>query len=261
MERQVRIAGVQMEVTHDVSRNEQRLRAAIDQAAQEAADFLLTPEGSLSGYWSGFDREEVAAAALRLAAAAAEDRVGLALGTCYKALEGENEYCYNQVRFHSPEGEYLGFHAKILRCSSLSHPGTGEMQQYVEGKLRTFEWRGLRFGALICNDLWATPGWTTTANPYLPWKLKQLGADLILHAVYSGGDQTLRPFHEVSTELWARALGLPIVQVNAARADGQPVNASSGAVDASGNRYVKADDCGDQFFVCDVVIPDRAADE
>lgn len=257
MGRRLHIAGLQMPVTPDVSENEARIAAGIRRAAADGASYLLTPEASLSGYHPRFDQPEVEAATERLAEEAKELGVGLALGTCYKEREEEGEYCYNQVRLYAPDGHYLGFHAKILRCSSLCHPGTGEMQDYVEGVLRTYEWSGFRFGVLICNDLWAAPGYTTVPNSYLPWKLKQMGAEFVLHAIHSGGGQRLRPFHESSTELWARALGLPIVQVNAAPTDGEPVNAPSGAVDADGVRYVRAGDCGEQYFICDVAIPAR----
>jgi predicted amidohydrolase len=97
------------------------------------------------------------------------------LGTCYKEVTGKNEYCYNQVRVYSPDGRFAGAYSKILRCSPLDLPGTGEMVDYVEGELKTFDWKGYKFGILICNDLWATPGYTTMPNPYLAWKLKQLG--------------------------------------------------------------------------------------
>ena len=189
MARRVKIAGLQMLVTEDVSDNEGRIAEGLERAAADEADFLLTPEGLLSGYYAGFDREEVAAGTARLAERARELGVGLALGTCYKEVEGESEYCYNQVRLYAKDGKYLGYHAKMLRCSSLEYPGTGEMRDYVEGALRTFEWHGVRFGALICNDLWATPRWTTIPNPYLPWKLKQMGAQFMLHAINSGRDR------------------------------------------------------------------------
>jgi predicted amidohydrolase len=258
MERRVKIAGLQMLVTGNVSDNEGRIAEGLQRAAADEADFLLTPEGSLSGYYAGFDGEEVAAGTARLAERARELGVGLALGTCYKEEDGDSEYCYNQVRLYAKDGEYLGYHAKMLRCSSLEYPGTGEMRDYVEGALRTFEWHGVRFGALICNDLWATPRWTTIPNPYLPWKLKQMGAQFMLHAITSGRDQRHRAFHESSTELWARALQLPIVQVNAAPADGGPVNAPSGALDADGVRSVEVADCGEQYFLCDLPIAERA---
>jgi len=255
MDEPLKISAIQMLVTQDIRENEQRILAGITQAAADKAHYLLTPEGSLSGYYPGFDREQVAAAAERLRRASKDAGVGLALGTCYKEMAGDREYCYNQVRLYTPEGEYLGFHAKILRCSSLQYPGTGEMADYVEGALRTFDWGGVRLGVLICNDLWATPRWTTMPNPYLPWKLKQMGAQLILHAIHSGRDQRHRSFHESSTELWARALQVPILQVNAAPSDGGPVNAPSGLVGPDGNRHVIVPDCGEQYFTCEIDLP------
>ena len=252
-ERKLRIAGAQITVTNDVAANEQRIRRAIEQAGADEADFLLTPEGSLSGYRADFDRVEVAEATERVAEAARHAGVGLALGTCYKEVLGDAEHCYNQVRIYTPQGDYLGYHAKILRCSRLEHPGTGEMKNYVEGTLRTFESGGIRFGALICNDLWATPGWTTMPNPYLPWQLKRLGAEVILHAINSGTDLHNRPFHESSVALWCFKLGIHIVEVNAAKGE-QQVNARSGVVGPDWEWLTMAADVGEAQFVCDIVL-------
>ena len=294
----VRVAALQMLVTSDVAENERRILAGLARAAADKADFLLTPEGSLSGYHSDFDGQAVAAAVDRVAAAAKSAGLGLALGTCYKeragapschperlatrrgefcegsrppeptggrrippsqeSLPGDNsaaptEFCYNQVRVYTPEGDYLGYHAKILRCSSLDHPGTGEMTEFAEGTLRTFDWRDLRFGVLICNDLWATPGFTTMPNPYLAWRLKQMGAQLILHAINSGRDLRHRPWHEACTAMWAKAVQLPILQVNAAPADGEPLNAPSGLLGPEGTRLVSVPDCTEEYFVCDLL--------
>ncbi len=248
------IAALQMLVTLDVAENERSILAGLERAAHDEASFLLTPEGSLSGYHSDFDGEAVAAAVERVAAFAKEVGVGLALGTCYQERDGAAEVCYNQVRVYTPEGEYLGYHAKILRCSSLDHPGTGEMQQFAEGTLRTFDWRGLRFGALICNDLWATPGFTTMPNPYLAWRLKQMGAQFILHAINSGRDIRNRPFLESCASMWARAVQLPLVQVNAAPADGEPLNAPSGVIAPDGTRYLSVPDRGEEYFVCQLPV-------
>ena len=85
-ERKLRIAGAQIAVSSDVAANEQRILRAIGQAAEDRADFLLTPEGSLSGYRADFGRTEVAEATERVADAARAAGVGLALGTCYKEL-------------------------------------------------------------------------------------------------------------------------------------------------------------------------------
>jgi predicted amidohydrolase len=251
------ISGLQMVVSSDVSANEKRILDGIKKAAEAGADFLATPEGSLSGYTPNFDRLQVAGAVERVAAAAKEHKVGLLLGTCYKELTDGNEQCYNQVRVYTPQGEYLGYHAKILRCSKLDSPGSGEMTDYAQSPLRTFEWNGIRFGILICNDFWASPGHTTIPNPYLPWQLKQMGAQLIFHPINSGTDQKYRPFHESSVNLWAEKLGIYIVEVNAAgKNKNEKVNASSGLVGPQGQRETIVPDVGEQFFTCKIKIAD-----
>ena len=268
------VAGLQILDSKDVPTNERVIHAAIDRAAAAKADFLITPEGSLSGYHPAFDRVQVAEAIARVTSHAKDVRLGLVLGTCFKDLEEEwpevvatevgakhkqREYCYDQIRVYAPTGEYLGAHSKILLCSPIFHPGTGEVSQYVTGTLRTFTWDGVCFGALICNDLWATPGATTTPNPYLPWRLKTMGAQVIFHSVGTAGTpEFYRTYQEANQSLWAKVLRVPIVTTNAN--DGKiPSNCRAGFVDASGERHNLAPDLGEQFFVSKVSIPASTA--
>ena len=249
------LAGLQMNVTQDIKNNQEQIIAAIQKAAQEGASFLVTPEGSLSGYTSDFKQSELTIALEEIKAFAERMKVGLILGTCYKELIKGKELCFNQVRVYTPEGHFMGAYSKILRCSNLDLPGTGEMVEYVEGELRTFDWNGLRFGILICNDLWATPGYTTMPNPYLAWKLKQMGAQIIIHCINSGTVQKYRPFHESSAELWAFSTQIPILEVNAAHGD-EIINAQSGLIGANGERSLRIPDSGVQFFTVKVNIDD-----
>ena len=244
---QIELAGLQMTVNTDIKSNALQIIEGIRQTARKGASFLVTPEGSLSGYTSNFNQEELAVALEEIRTEAAKMKVGLMLGTCYKEPGKGKEFCYNQVRVYTPEGSFLGAYSKILRCSSLDLPGSGEMTDYLEGNLKIFDWNGLRFGILICNDLWATPGYTTMPNPYLPWKLKQMGAQFIVHCINSGTAQKYRPFHESSAELWALSLHIPIVEVNAAQGN-ETINARSGLIDANGDRALRVPDAGLQFF-------------
>ena len=245
------ISGMQMNVSNDIDLNRKQIVEAIKKAASAGADFLVTPEGSLSGYTSDFDQKKLSEALAAVAAEASVMKVGLMLGTCYKQIVKGKEFCYNQVRVYSPEGRFLGEYSKILRCSILDVPGTGEMVEYAEGELKTFEWEGNRFGILICNDLWATPGYTTMPNPYLVWRLKQMGAQFIVHCINSGTVQKYRPFHESSAELWALSVKLPILEVNAAQGN-EKINAQSGLIDSSGERSLKVPDTGAQFFTAKI---------
>jgi len=243
----IKIAGYQMIVSNDINSNKQKILAGMKHAAGEGADFLVTPEGSLSGYTSNFDQEQLQKALSEIESATKELNLGLMLGTCFKEIIGGTEYCYNQVRVYEPGGQFMGAYSKILRCSSLDFPGTGEMLDYVEGELKTFDWKGNIFGILICNDLWATPGYTTMSNPYLAWKIKQMGAQFIVHCINSGTNQKYKPFHESSAELWALSLKIPIMEINASCGE-QPVNARSGFIDAKGERIIIVPDTGENIF-------------
>lgn len=241
------LSGIQMNVTNDIKINQEQIIEGIRKAAQEGSKFLVTPEGSLSGYTSNFNQSRLNAALKEITDFAGEMKVGLMLGTCYKEVIREKEFCFNQVRLYAPDGHFIGEYSKILRCSNLDVPGTGEMVDYAEGELKIFEWEGFRFGILICNDLWATPGYTTMPNPYLPWKLKQMGAQFIVHCINSGTAQKYRPFHESSAELWASSIHIPILEVNAAQGK-ETINAQSGLIDYNGDRSLRVPDCGEQFF-------------
>ena len=248
------LSGLQMNVTNNVKENKEQILNGIKRASQDGANFLVTPEGSLSGYTSNFKQSEVNTALKEIESYAVQMKVGLMLGTCYKEKIKGDDFCYNQVRVYTPEGQFIGAYSKILRCSNMDLPGTGEMVEYVEGELKTFEWNGLRFGILICNDLWATPGYTTTPNPYLVWKLKQMGAQFIVHCINSGTVQKYRPFHESSAELWALSTKIPILEVNAAH-EQETINARSGLIDANGERSLRIPDSGTQFFTAKILIP------
>ena len=247
------LSGLQMTVTSVIKNNQEQIMTGIRKAAQAGANFLVTPEGSLSGYTSNFDQSEVAGALQEIKALTMKLKVGLLLGTCYKEMKNGKEFCFNQVRVYSQEGDFMGAYSKILRCSNIDLPGTGEMLEYVEGELKTFDWNGIRFGILICNDLWATPGYTTMPNPYLPLKLKQMGARFIVHCINSGTVQKYRPFHESSAELWALSTRMPILEVNAAQGT-ETINARSGLINANGERIVVVPDSGLQFFTATINI-------
>lgn len=247
----IKIAGLQMNVTREIQKNKQTILTNIRLAAEDGARFLVTPEGSLSGYHADFDQEELFHALQEVRTTARVHGIGLFLGTCYKEMVDNQEITYNQIRVYAPDGSFLGAHSKILLCSPVTTPGTGEMHDYGQGYLKTIEWEGLRFGMLICNDLWATPGYTTLPNTYLPLQLKQMGADIIIHSINSGSDQRYRNFHESSVELWAYTLHLPILEVNAAMAT-DPVNAQSGLIDAQGERMVQVPEIGEHLFYCEI---------
>ena len=247
----LRVAGAQMPVSTDIETNIKTILRAIDFATAEQADILLTPEGSLSGYTHDFDATVVERALTEVTTAAARAAVGLALGTCFVE---DDDRCYNQIRFYSADGAYLGFHSKTLTCGSLSDPPRGEIEHYAIAPLRLYDWPGIPIGGLICNDLWANPGCTPQPDPHLTQQLATMGARVVFHAVNGGrsGDtwsQVNYRYHESNLLMRAKAGGLWIVTADNCLPEQWPCSSPSGVVSPAGEWVCRADDHGEQFFV------------
>lgn len=253
----LRIAGAQIAVRRDVAANVAAIERAIEYAAAQKADILLTPEGALSGYWPQFDAARTAAALERVTATARRARLGLALGTCFE--EPEDGRRYDQLRFYTPEGTYLGFHAKILLCRRVADPASkGEIDYFSTRPLRTFSFKGIPVAGLICNDLWANPEWTPQDDPHLSQQLAARGVRVLFQAVNSGqaeGDELAlnRHYHESNLRIRARAGKLWIVVADAADPGGRlPSQCPSGVIDPSGNWALRIDTPGERLFTYDI---------
>jgi len=257
----LKVTGAQMAVTPDVDANVEQISAAIGFAASEKADLLLTPEGSVSGYTPAFDAARVTRAVDKLARQARAAHVGLALGTCF--VEPRDNKCYNQVRFYTPDGDYLGFHSKTLTCGSWDDPPTGEINDYTVAPLRTFCFREITVGALICNDLWANVQCTPVPDPHLTQQLAKKGARIIFHAVNGGRDGTAWSqvnwhYHESNLLMRARAGGLWIVTVDSCHPLDLPCSAPSGVVAPDGTWACRARPQGFEHFVYTVELDEVA---
>jgi len=255
----LRVAGYQMPVGLEIETNAHKICGAIDFASDHGAEILLTPEGSLSGYTPKFDGRALEEA-LGVVTARARDRsVGLALGTCFIEQDGK---CYNQVRIYQPDGSYLGFHSKTLRCGSVDGQSKGEVNHYAVSELRTFPWReGICIGGLICNDMWANPGCTPMPDPHLSRQLSAMGADIILHAVNGGRDGSdwsglTWQYHESNLRMRARAGRVWIVTVDNSNPEELPCSAPSGVIDASGDFVCRTEPKGEQYFVHTITLDD-----
>lgn len=254
----IRVAGAQLPVSTSVSTNVEAITRAIEFAATESADILLTPEGSLSGYTPHFDTHEVTQALEMVRAKAKECGVGLALGTCF--VEPEEGLCYNQIRFYTKEGEYLGFHSKTLTCGTMTDPPRGEINDYAIQPLQTYVVEGITIGGLICNDMWANPACTPIPDPHLTHQLAQRGARVIFHAVNGGRDASPLSavhwqFHESNLIMRTRVSNLWTVTVDNCLPLNLPCSAPSGVLNPQGEWVVKAPPLGEQFFAHTIEIP------
>jgi predicted amidohydrolase len=248
---QLRVAGAQIPVTNDIRANVETIARAIDFAAAEGADVLLTPEGSLSGYTHQFHRAAVEAALAEVRQRAAAVSVGLALGTCF--VEPKDGRCYDQIRFYDRDGAALGFHSKILLCGTLTDAPVGEINHYATSPLQTFRLQGVPVGGLICNDLWANPTCTPMPDPHLTQQLARQGARVIFHAVNGGRGGTEFPklswsYHEANLQMRALAGKLWIVTVDNCYPLDCYCSCPSGVIDPQGHWVVKTAPKGEELF-------------
>ena len=248
----IRVAGAQVPVTGDIEANVATILRAIEFAAAEKADVLLTPEGSLSGYTHEFDTEAVAAALQRVTGQAKTRGLGLALGTCF--VEPDDGKCYNQIRFYTPAGEYLGFHSKTLTCGGMDEPTTGEVNHFAVRPLRTFELCGVTVGGLVCNDMWANPQCTPMDDSHLSQTLSRMGARILFHAVNGGsrgdGDwaRVARRYHEANLRMRAKAGKIWIVTADSCEPVDQTCSSDSGILDPEGEWVLRVPPKGERLF-------------
>jgi predicted amidohydrolase len=252
----LRVAGVKMDVTKDLNANVQAIKKAIDYAEKEKADILLTPEGSLSGYTPDFDRNEVRTALTEIVNYASHAKVGLALGTCF--YEDDNK-CYNEIRFYECDGNYLGSHSKLLLCGNFNDFKKGEINDYTTTPLRTFVFKGIIIGGLICNDMWANPGCTTLPDTHLSQQLSKMGAKIIFHAVNGGRDgskwsDVYWNFHESNMRIRAQSGKIWMVSADNSFPTNLKSSCPSGVINPEGNWICETEAKGIQFFSYTIVV-------
>ena len=247
----LRVAGGQIPVTRDIEANMGAILRAIEFAGERGADVLLTPEGALSGYTCRFDQKQVCRALEAVLEAATSLQVGLALGTCYREDDGR---CHDQIRFYGPDGEFLGFHSKILLCGTLTDPPEGEINEYDTSPLGSISFHGVRVGGLVCNDMWANPQCTPMPDAHLSQQLSQMGASIILHAVNGGRDDhafhrdVIRPFYEANLRMRARAGRIWIVTVDNCHPTDVGCSSPSGVITPEGEWAHKSPYSGEHLF-------------
>jgi len=198
-----------------------------------------------------------------LSAVTAEARkagLGLALGTCF--VEPGDRRCYNQIRFYSPDGRYLGFHSKILTCSTLKRPFDGEIRHFSVSPLRKFDFDGISIGGLICNDLWANPLCTPHHDQHLAQQLSQMGARIIFHAVNGArtGDQWSQVawgFHDANLRMRARAGRVWIVTTDNCFPSNLRCSSQAGVIDPDGKWVCSTEPKGERYFAFTIRLADR----
>ena len=271
MKTTIRFAGAQIPVTPYVQTNLLTIRRAIDWAAENNVDYLVTPEASLSGYSADFNNSlnKIVEALKEVEEYAARKNVGLCLGTIWDEAEYSGQVIRNQIRFYHNTGNFCGVVNKYYcieddtKIGIISDNNLGLIPLPFEEKV-------IPLGGLICVDMYGVD-----SGPGLAWPLKNQGAKLIVHS--TNGVRNTEPTNGLSKELstkisndWndihlRRASFLtrcPILTVdNCYMADGTEYHgntSSESGVLIDGEWVTKVPRTGTQYFYYDFKVDDIA---
>ena len=224
MSNTVRFAGAQIPVTQNLEKNEASIIKAIDWAAENKCDWLLTPEGSLSGYFPNFDlvlengMPDLAKAAYKVISYANKKGIGIALGTLWVDIEHRGSIRKNQIRYYDKQGELLGATNKqyIVGGEDSPHHSWDQVLADPPGTTKTHYLDGVRTCGMICNDFWGN-GFRFNA-PSLPLMASIHQVEVILHATNgdrgNSQDSLWMEWHDVHLRMMSSQYGIPIITVD-----------------------------------------------
>lgn len=261
----IRFAGAQLPCSDNLNKNIADIKDAIIWAGKNKVDYLLTPEGSLSGYFPGFDTyqgrtiQDLYAAETEVVECAVENHVGLCLGTMWAETDDRFPEGYrkeNQIRFYSNAGNLLGSTNKTFVIPQYDQTVPSEEVNIidVDHKVQNFWAAGL-----ICNDFWGGP---LNNKKSLPIHVKEeRNAQVIFHATngFKGElpvyDEITDAWHEGNLRMMSFILGVPIITVDSCykmngSGHAEKTSSQSGIL-LNGIWKVKAPRCGIQYFYHD----------
>ena len=261
-----RFAGAQIPVTNDIHKNIATIKTALDWAGENKVDFLLTPEGALSGYLNTFDQLREMPMndyVSEVTSYAAERGINLVLGTEFiKPIDSGMVKC-SQVQYYNDTAQRVADYDKQMPIpAENAYIGLGPEEPITLQGLGVNGPYDFKAGTFICNDMWGQLHGKTVAITDMQF-YKHFETDIIFHASngFRGdevGDEDsqkkLREFADIN--LWMQSrFGIPILTVdNCYKNDGQfydgPTSSTSGIIH-NGEWLVKASSTGTDYFYYD----------
>lgn len=201
-------------------KNIEKLEKAIALAAEENADFLLTPETALQGYHfhkiQPIDKADIQPNenVLRIVDTATESNMGLFLCTAeYDPIEKAN---FNSCLVFNKKGEFIGKHRKVV-----SHATGAEAWAAKSSGFAPIDYKGISFGLMICADAWysenaralkeqnsdilidlaAWPYGPCSGNPVLAWQRCSKETNLPMIVCNQTGRNNFMNMHEAESAI------------------------------------------------------------
>lgn len=255
MDKFLRFAGAQIPCTNDIKLNIQSIKDAIDWAVSNNVDYLITPEGSLSGYFNEFDTYDLKEGLLTIEKYAA-NKVALCLGTLW--VEGDHVK-RNQIRFYNKDGTYNTAINKTIITPHDIDIGINLADNFYVVEMpdcKNEYGNSLIAGAFICNDFYGRPQF-----PDLTRMAFQDGAKIFLHSTNADRgvskvyDQVMDDWHTAHLQMISFLAKIPVVTVDnccgmAGGAFDGPTSSQSGVLIA-GEWVVKVPRYNTQYFYYD----------
>jgi predicted amidohydrolase len=264
----MRIGGAQIPVTRNVIENVTTIKQSIDWAADNNVDWLLTPEGSVSGYLPTFDtynggKENIEKGVAEVVDYAKDKNVSLALGTLFVESEPNGDLRRNQIRYYQ-QGILLGVTNKsytvpydVVVADYVGNPSVINIayEELAVNNVRTpTQYKAI---GLICNDMWGNH-WE--GGPSIMKEAQKLNCDFVFHASNGGRgnghdvDELYNLWHEAHLRMLSHLTRIPIITVdNCNHMNGDhyegPTASQSGVV--LGDWLVKVPRKGVQHFYWD----------
>ena len=260
MSEKIRIAGAQIPVSRDVSKNIHTIKNAIDWAAENFVDFLVTPEGSLSGYIPEWDFNEVKLALTEIEQYSKSKHVGLCLGTLWKEPTKFGEVARNQIRFYK-NGMLFGTTNKSY---TIEHdhvmPHDIKKDSISIFPLTNKNGTGINAVGLICNDMWGNNWYGGPNIMKIAMETRRVG--IAIHSTNGTRgndlDEIMNQWHDVHLKLLSKASSIPIVTVdNSIHMEGDDYNgrtSSESGVIIEGKWVTSVPRVGTQYFYYDFDI-------
>lgn len=255
--RLLRWGGAQIPVSSDCEANTRTLIRAIDWAAEQGVDYLVTPEGALSGYardWHS-DPEQLAHCLREVEAHAAKRTVAVFLGTLWQEGHSRQQQL-NQIRFYGKDGVLHGRTNKKLLTAWDEALG---IEEGTTPNIMIVPWQQqlIPTAGFICCDLYGREGW-----PNQVAAATRLGVRLLIHstnAIRDRGtvhDSVMWDWHSAHFRLITYLARLPLITVdNCWHMEGTAYSGSTSSpsgVIISGQWQVQVPRQGSHYFYADL---------
>lgn len=254
----MKITACQIPVTKDINANIDVIIYMLD--SNKDSDWLLTPEGSLSGYCfnvihEGTDqqKQEYFKALDKLETYLQTNKRSIVLGTGHLEQDG---FPYNQLRYYYQGNLVTAYNKQLL---TRTKTGLGEYYYYLAGHQNTIVEIAPNFpvAGLLCNDAWAFPGASPDSNPYLWKELGECKAVFVAsNCATDSHNEVVYDWHESHLRMWAMTNQQYVISSTATTdmmgGAIERVQAPAGIIGPDGNWISKCNDSGTESVTVEI---------